>query len=91
MTPLVDALLKPMYKLREYIIVWVFIPFLLQSIAIVFYFSTRLHEDVPLEYGALNYTCESFILLTTCYFVYHEILQMISMHEKCGFRLRYLF
>ena len=91
-TPLIDSLLKPMYKLREYIILLVFIPFVIQSVIVVLYFSTRLQEDLPLEYGAMNYVCEILILLLTCYFIFHEVLQTIPIGGSIrDVQYKYLF
>ena len=41
-TTLVDALLIPVHKLREMVIIWIYIPFVLQSILCVLYFSYEL-------------------------------------------------
>ena len=41
-TTLVDALLIPVHKLREMVILWIYIPFVLQSILCVLYFSYEL-------------------------------------------------
>ena len=68
-----------MYKLREYIILLVFIPFILQSILVLLYFSTRLQEDLPLEYGISNIIWEILILISACYFIYHEVLQALPI------------
>ena len=41
-TNFVDALLMPVHKLREHIILWIFFPFVIQSIFCVIYFSLTL-------------------------------------------------
>ena len=41
-TTLVDALLIPVHKLREMVIIWIYVPFVIQSILCVLYFSYEL-------------------------------------------------
>lgn len=60
---------------------FVFIPFVIQSILCVIYFSTKLHEDLNGRDNA-HFFYEFFILLLTFYFIFHEILQLIEFKRK---------
>ena len=72
-----------MNKLREHIMLCVFLPFIIQSVSCIFYFSRRLHEDTPLDRNFWRnldvYSSEFFIIVTTIYFAIHEVIQLIPV------------
>ena len=86
-TTLVDALLVPVKKLKERVLLWVYLPFLLQSVLCILYFSDKLAEKEPINtiYSTIEGTG---IIALSGYFLWLEYLQFSDGKEDDNERLR---
>ena len=86
-TTLVDALLVPVKKLKERVLLWVYLPFVLQSLLCILYFSGKLAENEPKNtiYSAIE---GIGIIALSAYFLWLEYLQFSDGKEDNDERLR---
>lgn len=73
-TTFVAALLMPVHKLREHVILWVFFPFVIQSICCVVYFSLALQEEEP-TFSVWCILAEVVIIGLSAFFLWLEHIQ----------------
>jgi hypothetical protein len=68
---MVESLLKPFWKLRKHVIRMVFVPFIVQSIFCIYYFSLRLQHD-NYEINFFSVISETVIITLSVFFLYLE-------------------
>ena len=80
-TTLVDALLNPVKKLQQKVLTWIFLPFVLQSILCVLYFSVKLAESEPQNTWKSN-TEGAMIIILSGYYLWLEYLQFSDSNTR---------
>ena len=73
-TTLMKALMIPVHKLINIIVVWIYLPFLAQSIVCIVFFSWYLAFDEPVNSFWIKFW-GTLILILSAYFEFIEFLQ----------------